>query len=387
MSSDKPEMMSAKQPESSDRSTSIDVLRGLAALSVAFFHARDVSWIGISQLWHLNRFTLSPIVLLGYATAPFKFGFLGVPLFFVLSGYCIHRPNAKRLAQDPAAPFDFKRYIKRRLWRIYPVLAGALLLTALGDYFLRANSAFPGGDDSLKAFIANFFSFQNIFAPPYGTNASLWTLGIELHFYLLYPLLLFFLRRIGPVKITLAVFGISLFYVLLDRVFKFGIVTFVPYWFTWVVGLLIAEGQYRKMATGFRGLRVLVWTAVSGAVGCVLILAKMPDFAEFMFAVSFGSLLVWSLSEGGNRFWNRQYFALLASIGVFSYSLYAIHRPLFYVFRKIVFDGNLSPSIITPIVFVAVSVICAWCFYQLIERHSLRLPEKSRLRSQVAGVQ
>jgi peptidoglycan/LPS O-acetylase OafA/YrhL len=66
-------------------------------------------------------------------------GYLGVPLFFVISGLCIHLPTASALAAGRSARPDWQRFFQRRFWRLYPaylaalVLAGGLLLVIRGE--------------------------------------------------------------------------------------------------------------------------------------------------------------------------------------------------------------------------------------------------------------
>ena len=65
----------------------IDAMRGFAALLVAYFHCRQVEWVGMQSFHHVvgKSFDLNTIV--AYLTLPIAWGSAGVPIFFVISGY------------------------------------------------------------------------------------------------------------------------------------------------------------------------------------------------------------------------------------------------------------------------------------------------------------
>ena len=117
-----------------DRDIAINAWRGFAALLVAYFHCRQITWIGIQQFHKTGaRFDLNTVF--SYLTFPIAWGSAGVPIFFVISGYCIHRGTARKLLANPAAPFDTGNFLMRRFARIYPVLLAALVLTYVLDTF------------------------------------------------------------------------------------------------------------------------------------------------------------------------------------------------------------------------------------------------------------
>src|SRR5689334_2152233 len=102
----------------------IDQLRGLAALAVVVCHLSVSAYLDVPNVDGGRWPWLA--MLLG-------FGYLGVPLFFVISGFCIHLPFARALAQDPGAVSmpDWRRFFARRFWRLYPPYLAALAV-ALG---------------------------------------------------------------------------------------------------------------------------------------------------------------------------------------------------------------------------------------------------------------
>src|SRR6266480_2861015 len=75
---------------SPDRFAWLDALRGIAALAVVIYHARAILWTGLGEVWKKHGTHPDLNAALGYLTAPFSYGYLGVTLFFVVSGFSIH---------------------------------------------------------------------------------------------------------------------------------------------------------------------------------------------------------------------------------------------------------------------------------------------------------
>src|SRR4051794_24338586 len=100
------------------RLASVDFLRGFAALAVVFHHALF--------------YDAPPSNPPGYFRVAYSIlhhGQLGVPLFFVISGFCIHLNWARRYAESGQQGLDFLRFWKRRFHRLYPPYFIALYLS------------------------------------------------------------------------------------------------------------------------------------------------------------------------------------------------------------------------------------------------------------------
>lgn len=358
------------------RLIALDALRGLAALCVVFFHAREINWVGIGSIWHSNKFAPNVNGMVSYMTAPFYFGFAAVPLFFVISGYCIHRPNVSKLVVDANHKLNITEYFKRRLWRIYPVLIAALLLTYFFDLYTTSHFPLDSkiGDNSWRSFLINAASLQNIAGSTYGTNGPLWTLGIELHFYFLYPLLFWTTKKLGPAKTVLGVLLLSLIAIGALQIAHSDIKFFLPFWFTWAVGFFIAECEAGRHSIVLRKWIFPLLLSIFLAV--ILSLTKYRNLAEPFFAVAFGGLLLWSISEKGQTFWEKSWGQILARVGICSYSLYATHVPFLIFLRSLLQNGEKSHYVFVSFIFSLLSVTLAIMMFWGVERWSLKLPAK-----------
>jgi peptidoglycan/LPS O-acetylase OafA/YrhL len=354
------------------RSTSadIDIFRGLAAVAVLALHARESLWIGMRAYWgahHVSGF----LPLLGYVTFPVVWGSIGVPVFFVLSGYCIHRAQALAGVRNPASHLDAGQFYLRRVLRIYPVLFGALLLTAACDYATRAVA--PGsdklGDDSLFSFLVNLFALQGVAGGPYGSNGALWTLSIEIQFYALYPLLLVASKRFGNAAVTAALLFLAIVsYLLLER---HSIVVFTSYYFSWWLGALIAE------AHAGRKLHLLSAKNLWLIFAASLLSFALADLV--FFRSQFLAFQLWSISFAGGLILvlrRKTPFAgpiarLFEWLGGFSYSIYIVHLPLLLLARALLFHGDRQDSILLFYAAIPYAIAGAYLFYWAFEARSV----------------
>ncbi len=145
----------------------LDGLRGCAVLLVVWYHVWLVS---------------------GQAAGPFTFiaqaGFLGVDLFFFISGFCLFYPYARAAAGGRPAP-TIAHFFERRAMKIVPSYGIALAVFAI---VYRAQFASP--QDALWQIVAHLTFIHPLSPSTFGTiSGPLWTIGIEVQFYLLFPLI------------------------------------------------------------------------------------------------------------------------------------------------------------------------------------------------------
>jgi peptidoglycan/LPS O-acetylase OafA/YrhL len=349
---------------------------------VAYFHCRVIAWVGIRAFAadHHEQFSLDAV--LAYLTIPFVWGPIGVPIFFVISGYCIHRSHAMRLAHHPQYRLNGRAFLWRRFVRIYPVLFCALLLTFALDsvslHFRPHNEHL--GDLSLRTFVANLLALQGIASPTYGSNTALWTLSVEIQFYLLYPLLFAVQRRLGPnrVLVGLTLLG-ALSCALLERR---GILIFTSYWSSWYLGAWIAEREVRGMR--FPRWFVTVASPLLFALGCIALSRYSLRYVWVQpWALAFAPLLdVMLRARASGTFAMR----MLEKVGEFSYSLYLVHMPIFVALVSWLFHSAKPVSVLWSIGFFFVALAAAYLFHLLIERPVLgMLRRTSRRRAATAA--
>lgn len=374
----KNQIVNATPAAAGTKLSGIEALRGIAALLVAAMHCRQTAWVGMSEMWHANHFHVSLNSIIGYLSAPLVFGGVGVPIFFVISGYVIHRGSARKLAQNPEWRLDAPDFLFRRFVRIYPLLLTSLILTFALDtassHFLPLNQKL--GDLGLLSFWGNLGSVQGIFVPHYGSNGALWTLSLEVQFYLVYPLALEIRRRIGA-RPMLALVGL----INLASYFCFersGILIFTSYYFSWYLGAYIADlealgkDNTHKRATYFIAASIFL-------LGCAVMLFEKHAFGNYLavqfWALGFASFLsVFKTQNVRGRVW-----AAFAVIGGFSYSLYVVHLPVFVFLVSAIFHSSLQYSILPALAFFMVALGVAYGTYLLVELPCIKYLDQKKV--------
>ncbi|TKC87812.1 acyltransferase [Trinickia terrae] len=342
----------------------IDAMRGFAALLVAYFHCRQVVWVGMEQFHRALGHALNPGAIAGYLTLPIAWGSAGVPIFFVISGYCIHRNAALRLAANPQYRLDARNFWARRFARIYPVLLAALLLTLALD---TISLHFPPvshkiRDIGLYPFLVNLFSLQGVAGYTYGSNGALWTLSLEVQFYAVYPLVFAARRRFGMNAVLAAVAIVNVASALLLE--RHDVQFFTSYWLSWMIGAYIADVR-ATAADGSRGKSALWYAAAAAltALGCAAF--HFGQYGAFqLWALGFACYLYKALDRTAPPHLASR---VLARLGDFSYSLYLVHLPIFVCLGSVLFRSSLQLSIWPSLAFMPVAIGIAYGFYRLVE--------------------
>lgn len=332
----------------------VDGLRAIAVLSVVIFHA-------------------FPDALKG--------GFVGVDVFFVISGFLISTLILENLERDC---FSFVEFYSRRVKRLFPALVVVLAACLVVGWFaLLPNDYKQLGKHvaGAAAFVANFVLWNE--SGYFDTAADLkplrhlWSLGIEEQFYLAWPVFLWMARRLqlSPINAVLVVGGISFAYNL-QIVFNDEVAAFYsPLTRLWELlsGAALAAVALRNRSVGHANIRSLLGASLLGA-GLLTITGDHFFPGWWALLPTVGAVLV--ISSGSDAWLNRVVLShpVLVWFGLISYPLYLWHWPLL-VFARIIEDDE--PILAVRITAIVLSVALAAATYLFIEK-PVRLGSKGR---------
>ncbi|MFP5392036.1 MAG: acyltransferase family protein [Gammaproteobacteria bacterium] len=331
----------------------IDGLRAVAVLLVVVFHAWP-RWL--------------------------QSGFIGVDIFFVISGFLI---TSIILSDLQARSFSILEFYSRRVRRIYPALLLVMFVTlALGWAVLMRNELAQLGKHiaSGAAFIANltFWSETGYFDNNSTTKPllHLWSLGVEEQFYIVWPLLLWLSYRFRTrfLKPALVIFAVSFAYSLYATYHSPTEGYFSPVTRFWelMVGGICAHVQRHHIHRLARWSGAMAFAGVGALLLAGLLVTEQTAFPGWwaLAPVLGASLLILA---GSDAWINRRVLAqpLAVQLGLVSYPFYLWHWPLLS-FTFILY-GEKPPALV-KLAAVAGSLLLAFLTYRLLE-----LPLKRRV--------
>jgi peptidoglycan/LPS O-acetylase OafA/YrhL len=338
----------------------IDGLRAIAVMLVVNFHAFPEAMPG---------------------------GFIGVDIFFVISGFLITGIIVRELDQQR---FSLLAFYNRRIRRIFPALIVVLGATPLLGWLWMLPAAYAQLSADVVASAAFSANFALLWQSGYFDVESakkpllhLWSLGIEEQFYLLWPLILMLAARLRlSILAAVAVIGAASFVLNVALIGSNPVATFyLPFTRAWelLAGAVLVSGWSQINQTGAASN----WRALIGLLLIALAAGVLDTHSAFpgwwaVLPVAGAALL---LSAPGA--WICR--AVLASrplvwIGLISYPLYLWHWPL------LVFFGIIKFAPLTLLergLIVGLSFALAWLTYRFVEK-PFRFGRPSPLR--IAGL-
>ncbi len=350
--------------ENNMKNTGADILRGVAILMVVVFHAFAAAYGELFPWIGSFRDFQSPSSQQQLWFYPVSFGWAGVPIFFVLSGFCIHLSFLHR------GKLDIPIFFWRRFWRIYPAYFISL---SLFTFLTHLNIFSNAGAQQFFAHVLLLQNFHDLTIS--GINPSFWSIAVEVQLYLLFPLLIFLRSHFGIVRCL----QISLAIGLLGRavmVAQWGIpdnyiapalTSPVITWFDWILGALVAERFFDGKPT-FRNKKI--WLALLIPLFLISTLFKPLSIFSFSIAAVIAAIILDTAIYV--RWQQRIWVKSLIFIATISYSIYLWHQPLLVSITQ-----RLSHSIGAPaiawLLFIPPIVVGSWISFRFIEQSGVKI--------------
>jgi peptidoglycan/LPS O-acetylase OafA/YrhL len=325
----------------------VDGLRAIAVLAVVLFHA-------------------FPSALPG--------GFIGVDIFFVISGFLISKIIHSDLEKSS---FSIAKFYSRRIRRIFPALLVVLVATTAMGWFIQFPNEFRQLGKHLAgcaAFLSNILLWDE---SGYFDVASetkpllhLWSLAVEEQFYFVWPLLMALVWRLRwnfkMVTATLLAvsFAVNLYQVANDP----GAAYFLPFSRFWelLAGAMLAHLVRANRIIPSRLVQPASSLGIAALVlGFVLIDSSSAFPGWWAILPILGAfLLLWAGEKG---WWNTHLLSRrpVVWIGLISYPLYLWHWPIFSFLR--IHAGETMPGVPVRIAAIALAFLLAYLTYRLVE--------------------
>ncbi len=373
------------------RLESIDGLRGLACLAVLLYHScvhfGDIGWPRVG----LASFPLTQAHL-------FAYGYGGVDLFFVLSGFCLAYPIVSR----PERAVNWKQYAINRMRRIIPPYWAAMLLFACLSLWMTHHAIPPFAAQHILDWPGTKQVIYSLLLVSSSFNTSFWTLPVEWRWYFVLPVLILLWRRIGAVGVLLCSLVVSLGAIFVfmpsHQVSLKFLIGFLPV-FLPLFGLGIWAASLATEREKFSWERQAVRLAPAGIVITLLLVIAFAPSVEAAFTTKIGLLrlttwgplcffLVLAATQQG-RVQRLASWRPLVWVGTFSYSLYLVHEPFLRTAAALILPRHwlLGWVLLCQIVVLpAILVGLGYLFFLAAEKPFLRRPVKKAIEAEQQGL-
>jgi peptidoglycan/LPS O-acetylase OafA/YrhL len=345
-----PNPLASKYTSPSHYRPDIDGLRAIAVLAVIFFHF-GVPWI--------------------------SGGFVGVDIFFVISGYLIGGQISHEIH---AGRFSILSFWERRIRRIYPAFVFVICATFVFALLYMLPAEFKTFSASMVATAASasnvWFNWHSGYFADLATKQPLlhtWSLAVEEQYYVFLPVFLSVLLRFWPlqearalafvaaVSFLWAAIGAFLapeptFYLLPSRIWEL------------LLGTILAVSRFGGLSIGARS-RLLGLVGIALMLGSIFLLSKNIPFPGIAAAPPClgAALAIYAGSDRQSFTYKALSLRPLVFVGLLSYSLYLWHWPVLILSERYIPLTALIPErfLLGPL--LTVTFLLAWCSWRFIE--------------------
>ena len=322
----------------------INSLRALSVVSVVFYHA---------------EFSL------------FKGGWLGVDIFFVISGFLISNIIFSEINENM---FSFKNFYLRRVRRIFPALFVILLLTIPFSILLLSNQGLKEFSSSLLSslfFYSNYFfsnlDFYNSEPSRFMPLLHTWSLAIEEQFYIFFPIIIYLIHKFFKKYILIFIvilFTISLFINIgYDNPDKFYLLQFRAW--ELILGCIImilnktfSDWNFEKFAILIMSFPIFYFDE-----------SWINDLEPKLISLFGVSLL---LLSNKNNFLNKlSKIKFIRILGLSSFSIYLLHQPVFAFYRIFKYTSFKTSTLIEDGILILTIFFIGYFMYAFVEKKYL----------------
>lgn len=326
----------------------VDGLRAIAVMAVVLFHAKFQLLAG---------------------------GYVGVDIFFVISGFLIGNILT---AEFSSHRFSILKFYERRVRRIAPALFLILIVTSIVGYFYFLPAEYKSFGQGLVAaalFSSNillylkgedYFGLQSELNPV----LHLWSLGVEEQYYLFFPLLLWIfgikLPKLGKLAFA-AIFSGSIIYSYYAYNHNFPAAFYLLPARAWelLIGLYAIKLHKQSNKLGLGARESLSWVGLLIIFIAIFYSVHEPS-QQFWFVMlaCIGSALFLAFSDGTKYAKATIGSAPLVGIGLISYSLYLWHQPIFVLYRLATLGNESALGYVLAVVLCIVLAALSWRFIE-----------------------
>ena len=359
---------------------SFDGLRGIAVLCVLLAHAAP---------WKYNHMG----IIIGISPGLFKGGWVGVDLFFVLSGYLI--TSLLQNEYYTSGKISFAKFYARRALRLLPPL---LICLAMANVLWQFTPHYYHPNRLLATFAGLFYFTNLLLWPVLGLLDHLWSLAVEEHFYVVWPIIgSTFLFRVSPrngaffLAITIFLIAALRIFVLHCGDLTYGPFVIHPYSFTpcrmdaILMGSLLAVVLPHKTNVEKRRKVNIDWSL--GILLCLLatvVLFVRLNIYWYNGGFIFTNLLCLSIVAIAAINPNQPLLSnnILRWIGRRSYGIYLYHFPIFLALGVLTKEHSPVNYLLVTALRFAATIVVAEVSYRFIERPVLRYKKRYQVASE-----
>lgn len=341
----------------------VDGLRALAVLAVLLFHY-DCQYV--------------------------KGGFVGVDVFFVISGYLITRLIVSEISHT--GTFSFSYFYYRRILRIVPALCGVLVLTWFFCVLLFSPGhlrAFGASMSTAALSLSNCYFWRQVGYFDVGAEFKpllhTWSLGVEEQFYLIWPLFIVVVTKWSKRWVPVAIIITGITSLLLNIIFQKSHLNALYYlmpfrFFEFCIGAILiwcqSDTENKLMLN------------VMAMLGFISLIYSIICFDERMVFPSYNALIPCVAAAliiyGGKKTYVGALFSnqVVVRIGLISYSLYLVHWPIIVFYKYLVPNAIIDFNV--KIMLIMLCFCLAILMYRLVEQ-PFRLKRVANKSQQTRG--